>query len=598
MKALHNETIADVVPSEALDRIVFRPRRRDDARALSEIIAKCIPDGKVSRSADGIAVPAELCHQLFSINVTADLRWTSEAEVFVKNRHLIRTRHPQLQQEIRKITSGSRELSECYLQDVDGLRVLDDHQWKNVAAMTLPGGYGLCVFDEQGTGKTITLIFAFDVLVSRDQADFALIVAPKSMIPEWQQAFLKFKHDLYKVELLIGDQNQKRKAIRSGADVLITNYETAVSMEPELKTLLRRHRGRAILAVDESFYIKNLDAKRTRALRRLREWCGRAFVLCGTPAPNSANDVIQQFNIVDCGVVFGGIAIPEDTAVAREVVQHRVENHGLYVRSLKTQVLPDLLAKRFSSVLVRLQPQQEKLYEGVLRGLMQDLQAADDEGFRKHYGSFVARRSALFQICSNPISLFGQYRETAAKLHALDELLEDLIERKGEKVVIWSFYTSSLSAIVSRYSRFNPVGYDGSVTEIRERREAVRKFQEDADTMLFVGNPAAAGAGLTLHRARFAIYESFPVQSAHYLQSLDRIHRRGQTRATHYYFLLCENSIEEDQYQRLLDKESKAMDLFGDPDPGTVTREFMLDELMRSLRRFRPEKDSIPRVIH
>lgn len=584
MKALHNATIADVLPSETLDRIVFRPRDRNDARALSEIIAKCIPDGRVSRSADGIAVPAELCHQLFNMNVKADLRWTSEAEAFVKNRHLIKTSYPQLQQEIRKITSGSRELSECYLQDIDGLEVLDDHQSKNVAAMTLPAGYGLCVFDEQGTGKTITLIFAFDVLVSRDQADFALIVAPKSMVPEWQRDFVRFKHDLYKVELLVGDQHQKRKAIRSGADVLVTNYETAVSMEPELRTLLRRHKGRAILAVDESFYIKNLDAKRTRALRRLREWCGRAFVLCGTPAPNSANDVIEQFNIVDCGVVFGGIAIPEDKAIAREIVQHRVENHGLYVRSLKAQVLPDLPVKRFSSLLVRLQPQQEKLYEGVLKDLRLDLENVDDEGFRKQYVSFLAKRTALFQICSNPIALFSHYDEPAAKLHALDELLNDLIERKGEKVVVWSFYTSSLGAIVSRYARFNPVRYDGSVTDVRERREAVRKFQEDDDTMLFVGNPAAAGAGLTLHRARFAIYESMSNQTAHYLQSLDRIHRRGQSKCVEYLILLCDGTIEIPAYKRLTEKEFEAQQLFKDGADEPLTRQIMLAEVVAASR--------------
>jgi SNF2 family DNA or RNA helicase len=580
MKPWSHELTADVLASESLDRIVFRPRTRTQAVTLRRLIAECISGGKVSRSADGIAVPAELCHQLFNINVMADLRWTSEAQVFVRNRHLIKTSHPQLQQEIRKITSGSRELSECYLRDVDGLDVLDDHQWKNVAAMTLPGGYGLCVFDEQGTGKTITLIFAFDVLVSRDQADFALIVAPKSMIAEWQRDFVRFKQDLYKVELLVGDQNQKRKAIRSGADVLVTNYETAVSMEPELRTLLRRHQGRAILAVDESFYIKNLDAKRTRALRRLREWCGRAFVLCGTPAPNSADDVIQQFNIVDCGVVFAGISIPEDKEKAREIIQHRVENYGLYVRSLKAQVLPDLPAKRFSSLLVQLQPQQEKLYEGVLKDLILDLQNVDDEGFRKQYTSFLAKRTALFQICSNPIALFSHYNETAAKLHALDELLDNLIERKGEKVVVWSFYTSSLSAIVSRYAHFNPVRYDGSITDVRERREAVRRFQEDNDTMLFVGNPAAAGAGLTLHRARFAIYESMSNQTAHYLQSLDRIHRRGQSKYVEYLILLCDGTIETGAYTRLTQKEFEAQELFNDCVDEPLTRQIMLAEVL------------------
>ena len=73
--------------------------------------------------------------------------------------------------------------------------------------------------------------------------------------------------------------------------------------------------------------------------------------------------------------------------------------------------------------------------------------------------------------------------------------------------------------------------------------------------MLFIANPAAAGAGLTLHRARFAVYESMSNQAAHYLQSLDRIHRRGQEREVEYITLLCEDTVEVQEYARLTDKE-------------------------------------------
>ncbi|MHC5731527.1 MAG: helicase-related protein, partial [Nostoc sp.] len=111
-----------------------------------------------------------------------------------------------------------------------------------------------------------------------------------------------------------------------------------------------------------------------------------------------------------------------------------------------------------------------------------------------------------------------------------------------------------------------------------ERREAVRKFQEDDETMLFVANPAAAGAGLTLHRARLAIYESMSNQAAHYLQSLDRIHRRGQTRDVEYLILLCDNTIEIEEYERLTRKERAAQALLRDQVEEPITRETMLRE--------------------
>ena len=104
--------------------------------------------------------------------------------------------------------------------------------------------------------------------------------------------------------------------------------------------------------------------------------------------------------------------------------------------------------------------------------------------------------------------------------------------------------------------------------------------------MIFLGNPAAAGAGLTLHRARIAVYESFSNQAAHFMQSLDRIHRRGQERDVEYLALLARGTIEETEYQRLLDKTDAQADILGDPRPERPTRQLMLDELLAARDRF------------
>jgi SNF2 family DNA or RNA helicase len=174
--------------------------------------------------------------------------------------------------------------------------------------------------------------------------------------------------------------------------------------------------------------------------------------------------------------------------------------------------------------------------------------------------------------------------EEPAKLRALDALLEELIAQKREKIVLWSFYTASLSTIFDRFPQYNPVRYDGTVNSVSKRREAVKKFQEDDTTMLFVANPAAAGAGLTLHRARFAIYESMSNQAAHYLQSVDRIHRRNQTRDVEYLVLLCDKTIEVIDYERLTDKERASQKLLGDQHQEPVTRETMLNEVTAAIK--------------
>jgi SNF2 family DNA or RNA helicase len=576
---------AEVFTTDRLDSICIVPESGFDRQTIRKAIKGIFNDIPMRSLAEGVSIPSQYAHLLLGIENAIDLKWRGDSKLFAENRLQMDLTISDIRGQVETIKSNGVKKAEELIADLADKEDLDNHQRVNVAAMTLSHSPGLCVFDEQGTGKTVTVIYAFDLLVHRDEVDIALVLAPKSMIPEWPVDLHRFKSDLYKSVTITGNRREKRLAINSDADFFVTNYETAVLMEKELTALLRRRKGRAMLVVDESFYVKNLDAKRTRAIRRLREHCERAFVLCGTPAPNSPHDLIQQFNIVDFGYTFEHISIPEDNELARPVVQRVISDRGLYIRHLKTDVLPDLPLKRFNRVIVPLNHEQKKLYEAALKDLILNLRSIDDSTFQRQLGSFLARRSALLQICSNPVAIAGGYNEVPAKLQALDGLLDEVISVKREKVILWSFYTASISAIFNRYQRFNPVRYDGTVSDVTVRREAVHRFQRDNETMLFVANPAAAGAGLTLHRARFAIYESMSNQAAHYLQSIDRIHRRGQTRDVEYLILLCDKTIEIDEYDRLLRKERSAQGLLGDHVDEPVTREAMLSEAINSIRQ-------------
>lgn len=529
-----------------------------------------------------VSVPALRSPALLT-NQAVDLDWSDDAKKFAQNRESTLSHHASARETLAKFKEGGALAARPFIEDIDEIEILDGHQVVNVAAMCIPGSPGLCVFDEQGAGKTVTFIFAFDLLAKRNTADVALVIAPKSMVPEWPRDLKRFKGDLYKVQVLAGARKAKMESLRTHPDFIVTNFETAVSMEAELTAMLRAYSGRVVLAVDESFFVKNLHAKRTQAIRRLREWCGRAFVLCGTPAPNAPEDLVQQFSLVDFGVTFSGIRIPEDKDESVHVVGEAIEQRGLFVRHLKQDVLPDLPGKSFERVLLPLSGSQARLYQGACRDLILDLESTSDEDFHKRLASFLARRMALLQICSHPGMVSPNYDETPCKLAALDELLAELIGRRGEKVIIWSYFRYSVEQICQRFAKFGAVRYDGSVESIDERREAVRRFQEDDHTMLFVANPAAAGAGLTLHRARTAIYESMSNQAAHYLQSLDRIHRRGQKREVEYLILLADETVELPEYERLLAKEQSARHLLGDKWQEAPSREGMLHELLTTI---------------
>lgn len=535
------------------------------------------------RRTDGYLVPFASAPALVAIR---DLEWDPDARRAVENREQLAAHYEQVAAHIQRLQEGGPQLARRILHRHDLVEQLDDHQAVNVAALTAPNGWGGCLFDEQGTGKTPTMVVVFDVLHERNEADTLLVVAPKSMMAEWSREVERFTSGLYRVGVVTGSRAERAATIEDRYDVLVVNYETVVSMLASLKLLAKR--TRLVLAVDESFFVKNSETRRASAVADLREWCSHAYVLCGTPAPNSPRDLVAQFDLVDFGMTFSGVHLDTDPSRAADQVRSVLVNRGLFTRNLKSVVLPHLPSRAFSEIRVDLQPEQKRLYMSALDDLIIDLRETSDQEFARKITSFMERKTLLLRICSNPTPLAPGYSEVPVKVAALDELLSELVEGRGEKVVVWSFFRYSLDLIAERYRHLGLVRVDGSVSDVSERASAVRRFQQDEEVRIFLGNPAAAGAGLTLHAARIAVYESLSNQAAHYLQSLDRIHRRGQEREVEYITLLCRDTLEEKAYAALLAKADRQADLLGDPRESRTTRSLLLRQMLA-------EKERLPR---
>jgi SNF2 family DNA or RNA helicase len=149
----------------------------------------------------------------------------------------------------------------------------------------------------------------------------------------------------------------------------------------------------------------------------------------------------------------------------------------------------------------------------------------------------------------------------------LNNSLQGLISLKNKKVVIWSVYTKTIDRLVKEFALYNPARIDGQIVNAKDRQRMVDKFQNDYDCKIFIGNPAAAGAGITLHKASTAIYLSYSSQAAHYMQSLDRIHRRGQLASeVDYFFLVAKDTIESKEIKRLIEKHERQNTLLGDTE--------------------------------
>jgi SNF2 family DNA or RNA helicase len=483
-----------------------------------------------------------------------------------------------LQLRARLEVASALEDPNAFLHDYPRISILDPHQIEAVAALVAPSLQGIALFDEQGTGKTMVALAAFDVLKIRRCVQKLLVVAPKSVLGSWQEQAECLVGNQWRISLVAGPAVQRRRAILRPHDVLLLGYEGAVHDEGLLRIVLAARPLSYLLVIDESFFVKNPETARSVAVSRLRPLCERAVVLCGTPAPNAATDVVNQINIADTGVAFGGRVVSTKGDAAIHEVMDGLQN-AIFLRRLKVDVLPDLRPKEVIRVYMRLAPAQQGLYDRARSDLLVAVRKVDDRQFRRELTSFLARRLRLLQICSHPRACDPLYNEVPAKLMAIDRLMQELIEQQGKKVVVWSYFRVSLDAIAERYAHYGLTRIDGSITSIASRISAIDRFQNDPSVRIFLGNAAAAGAGITLTAAHHAIYESFSNQAAHYMQSGDRIHRRGQTEQVVSHVLITENTIEQSEYARLVAKEQAGRTLLGDEPEDGISRDRFLADL-------------------
>src|SRR4051812_31259901 len=173
--------VADVRVGDSLEALYVIAREAGAGTDVLAAVKSAAPQAAAfRRTANGVVVPPASVEVLRNVR-SLDLRWTPEAERFVDNRRRAYAAHARLVSALKNLKEAGVEGARELIADSEGFGTLDGHQVLNVAAMTLPAGFGLCVFDEQGAGKTVTLIYAFDLLAARDETDRLLVIAPKSV---------------------------------------------------------------------------------------------------------------------------------------------------------------------------------------------------------------------------------------------------------------------------------------------------------------------------------------------------------------------------------------------------------------------------------
>ena len=419
------------------------------------------------------------------------------------------------------------------------------------------------IADEQGLGKTVQALAALEA----DDAFPAVVVCPASMKLIWERESHKWLPNRT-VEVL--DGRSSGPVAGPAAEITVLNYDILDAHSERLAGL-----GIEALVLDESHYVKNPRARRTRAAMEL---AGRLppdalrLALTGTPVLNRPEELVAQLRVLDRLKEFGsGARLTRrfKNAASDDRLHWNLRAH-CYVRRTKAQVLPQLPAKRQETVPVLLSNEQDyRMAESDVIAWLQTLPL--------DLRSIDAKVAAALR--AEQLVRLNQLRQLAAsgKLPTALAWIADF-RASGEPLVVFAEHRAVQRAVIERFP--DAAHILGSDTGINRQR-AVDAFQSEDGPQLIVCSMRAASQGITLTRASNVAFLELDWTPARHDQAEDRLHRIGQDRGVTAWYLLAPNTIDETMAELLQRKRS----LIGAVTDGDVrNEERLVDAVVRDLR--------------
>jgi len=155
-----------------------------------------------------------------------------------------------------------------------------------------------------GLGKTsITLTALNNLLFDSFEIHKVLVIAPLRVARDtWPAEIEKWDHlqELI-ISVAVGSEAERKAALQAPADIYVINRENVQWLIDESKLPFDYD----AIVVDELSSFKNYQAKRFRALMKVRPKVSRVIGLTGTPSSNGLMDLWAEFRILDMGQRLG-----------------------------------------------------------------------------------------------------------------------------------------------------------------------------------------------------------------------------------------------------------------------------------------------------
>lgn len=382
-----------------------------------------------------------------------------------------------------------------------------------------------------GMGKTSIVLSCLNYLMFETfEVSKVLIIAPLRVARNtWSDEIKKWDHlQGLRYSIAVGTATERIKALKADADIYIINRENVPWLIEESGLPFDYD----MVVVDELSSFKNWNAKRFRALMKVRPKVKRIVGLTGTPSSNGLMDLFAEFKVLDMGERLG-----------RFISQYRVNYfkpdrvNGPIVYSYK--LLPgaeDRIYEKISDITISMKAsdylEMPELISTEYKVYLDDEERAKYEELKNE---LVLQLPGAEITAANAATLSGKLSQLAngaiydddGSVNAFHErkldALEDLIESaNGKPVLVAYWFKHDLKRITERLTALK-VNFQRLDSD-----ESIRKWNA-GELQVGLIHPASAGHGLNLQEGgNTIIWFGITWSLELYSQTIGRLFRQGQ----------------------------------------------------------------------
>ena len=421
---------------------------------------------------------------------------------------------------------------------------------------------GFC-FNEAGTGKTSSALWAADYLMNKGKVERILVICPLSIMYSAWQADI-FNTCMHRTsQVCHGTKDKREKIINSKYEFIIINYDGVAIVKEDI-----RKADFDLVIVDEANAYKSTTTSRWKTLSKILRPHTRLWMMTGTPASQSPEDAYGLAKLVSPN------RVPKFRNAWRDRVMYQVSRFRWLprptakdevfkaltpaIRFAKDECL-DLPEVMYQTRDIPLTAQASKYYKQLKNQML-----IETGGEQISAVNAAAGMNKLLQISGGAV-----YTDTKEQIRfdikpRLNSLLETIQETK-QKVLVFVPYRHTITFVSEFLSENNILNelIHGDVSA-RERANIIDNFQTQNEPKVLVIQPQAAAHGVTLTAADTVVFWS-PVMSVEvYLQCIARIDRVGQKNKMTIVHLQG-SDVEKRMYAMLrgkVDQHTKLVDLY------------------------------------